>query len=486
MAVTLGGGGVGWVSATSPDGATTLIAIEPCRVLDTRPHPTSNIGGRETPLGGHDTHTIAVHGDNGDCTGIPTSATGVSLNVTAVGATALTFLAIWANDGGERPLASSLNPAPGQPPTPNAVVTQVSDTGEFNIFNMDGSVDVIVDVNGYYTDHDHDDRYLTDDEVDARIAEAEVGGPAGPPGADGVDGMDGVDGAELFDRTVVVNGGGTSLENGEAFRAAVSEVESNGPTVNDPWTIFLEPGLFELDDDVVIPDHVTVTGSGMEATTIEKTEPQPGVPMLQLDHGALRNVEILGSDQHALVASEGSVRVESVRFLVDDSTGLELDNGPHTVVDSEFVVTTTVNAFAINSTGEVSVRSSTLTALNGSSVELIAMNGGDMTVENSTIEGQAVGIFSCCTSNTGELTVRHSTIDVTREAILANVAALAVTIESSSVRGVGLNVVAINAGGSVATRSSAILGGDIGGFVPPAAVCRGTSTNSTFLTTTCP
>jgi hypothetical protein len=76
-----------------------------------------------------------------------TMIVGISLNVTAVGATAATFLTIWPD--GTRPLASSLNPAPGQPPTPNAVATQLSGAGAFNVFNRFGTVDVIVDVNGY-------------------------------------------------------------------------------------------------------------------------------------------------------------------------------------------------------------------------------------------------------------------------------------------------------------------------------------------------
>ena len=37
--------------------------------------------------------------------------------------------------------------------------TPLSAAGEFNIYNDAGDVDIIADVNGYYADHDHDDRY---------------------------------------------------------------------------------------------------------------------------------------------------------------------------------------------------------------------------------------------------------------------------------------------------------------------------------------
>lgn len=484
VAVTLGGGGMSLVAATNPEEAVAFVPIEPCRVADTRADPSLTVGPRDTPLGEEDTMTIMTHGDSGDCAGIPDTATGVSLNVTALNATTLTFLTVWAADGGERPRASSLNPAPGQPPTPNAVTTELSGAGAFNIFNSAGSVDVVVDVNGYYTDHTHDDRYPTEAEVDEKIAAAGIGGPAGPQGPPG---EDGADGSALFDRTIVVNSGGTSAENGDALRAAIVAVEANQPTVNDPWMVWLEPGLFELDRNIVVPDHVTIAGSGVEATTIEKTNPEfANEPILRLDHGALRDLEILGSDQSDLVQSQGSLHVESVRFIVDDSTGLDLLNGPHSVVDSEFEVSTPLNARGIQSSGDVTVTGTTFVALSGASIELIGMDGGEMTVDSSSFDGAGVGIYSCCFSNSGELTVRHSSIAMGEESILAELSPLAVEIESSRLDSGAVNAIELDNGGTVVMHSSTVLGGGIGGSVVPATVCRGTATDSTFLTTTCP
>jgi hypothetical protein len=122
----------------------TFRGISPCRLVDTR--PTSQVGS-ETTLGADDTRILMAHGSQGECT-LPTDAVGLSLNVTAVGATDPTFLTFW--PGGTRPKASSLNPAPGQPPTPNAVVTDLVPAGTFQLYNLAGSVDVIIDVNGYY------------------------------------------------------------------------------------------------------------------------------------------------------------------------------------------------------------------------------------------------------------------------------------------------------------------------------------------------
>jgi hypothetical protein len=153
VAVTLGAGGIGITHATTPAGATAFVPITPCRIVDTRPAPDT-VGSRTSPLGPGETFTIAAHGDNGNCTGIPTTATGLELNVTALGATSGTFLTVWA-DGATQPTASSLNPQPGAPPIPNSVTTGLSSAGQFNVFNAVGSVNVIVDVVGYYSDHQH-------------------------------------------------------------------------------------------------------------------------------------------------------------------------------------------------------------------------------------------------------------------------------------------------------------------------------------------
>lgn len=168
LAVSVGVGGVVPVRATSPAGAATFVPVNPCRLFDTRPEFA--IGDRTEPLGPDDTHTVNAVGTAGECE-LPTGASGLVLNVTAVDATQLTFLTIWPADE-PQPNASSLNPSPGGPPTPNAVSVDLSDAGSFSVYNYQGSVHVLADVVGYYTDHQHDDRYYTEAEVDARVAAA--------------------------------------------------------------------------------------------------------------------------------------------------------------------------------------------------------------------------------------------------------------------------------------------------------------------------
>jgi len=150
------------VDAAPGDTDTTFVAITPCRLADTRPAPDRV--GTAGSLGIDDTQTFAVHGSNGECT-IPTDAVAVSLNVTAVGASEESFLTLW--PGGAQPLVSSLNPAPGEPPTPNAVTVSLSAAGGFDLYNFVGTVNVVIDVNGYHTRAS-----LVD--IDARLAALET------------------------------------------------------------------------------------------------------------------------------------------------------------------------------------------------------------------------------------------------------------------------------------------------------------------------
>lgn len=136
-----------WSAGAAPgDSDTTFVPITACRLADTRPAP--NRVGSQSNFGIADTKTFQVTGSNGECVGLPTEAAAVSMNITALGATQQSFLTFWGS--GDRPLAASLNPSPDTPPTPNAVTTELSSTGAFDVYNDAGRVDLVIDVNGYY------------------------------------------------------------------------------------------------------------------------------------------------------------------------------------------------------------------------------------------------------------------------------------------------------------------------------------------------
>ncbi len=157
LAITLGAGGLQIANATVSTGAKpVLIPITPCRLLDTRPAPDT-VGTRSTPIGAAETATFAVRGANGQCN-IPAGAVAIATNFTVTNPTSGSFLTVFPADQ-PRPLASNLNWIGGQPPTPNQVTVKLSATGTIGIYNHAGTVNVLVDIVGYYEDHNHDDRY---------------------------------------------------------------------------------------------------------------------------------------------------------------------------------------------------------------------------------------------------------------------------------------------------------------------------------------
>ena len=169
VAVILGAGVVmpSASAAVTTGNRSVFVPIAPCRLFDTRPGSDVNVGPRATPIAPGEAYTQQVTGTSGHCV-IPTDATAISMNVTAVGGTASSFLTVYPADAA-RPQASNLNWTAGAAPTPNKVDVKLSGTGAINLFNLAGTVDVLADAVGYYADHNHDDRYYTKAEIDANV-----------------------------------------------------------------------------------------------------------------------------------------------------------------------------------------------------------------------------------------------------------------------------------------------------------------------------
>lgn len=142
----LGVGALRIVDAATGGSASSFVPIAPCRLADTR--TSSRVGPRATPIGQGESVTFTVRGSNGDCS-IPSDATGITANVTSVNPSAASYLTVWPADV-TRPNASSLNYVAGQPPTPNAVTVTLSADGRIKAYNNAGTVDLIIDISGYY------------------------------------------------------------------------------------------------------------------------------------------------------------------------------------------------------------------------------------------------------------------------------------------------------------------------------------------------
>ncbi|MEZ5145454.1 MAG: alpha/beta hydrolase, partial [Acidimicrobiales bacterium] len=123
--------------------STLFHAVGPSRILDSRPGGPQ-VGPFSSPWGPGTTREVSVAGVGG----VPADADAVVLNVTATSTTAASFLSVWPT-GGPRPLVSSLNWSAGQT-VPNAVTVKVGAGGTVSVFNPTGSVDVVIDVVGWF------------------------------------------------------------------------------------------------------------------------------------------------------------------------------------------------------------------------------------------------------------------------------------------------------------------------------------------------
>ncbi|MDQ6713502.1 MAG: hypothetical protein M3Z28_10005, partial [Candidatus Dormibacteraeota bacterium] len=137
----------GWFTDGSNPSATggTFTGVTPVRILDTR----VGTGGFRAPLGAGQSLALQVAGFGG----VPTMtdqvvATAVVVNVTVTDTTSGSYLTIYPS-GAALPLASDLN-WPAGATVPNLALVKLGADGKIVIYNGYGSVDVIVDVVGWY------------------------------------------------------------------------------------------------------------------------------------------------------------------------------------------------------------------------------------------------------------------------------------------------------------------------------------------------
>jgi hypothetical protein len=167
-AVTLGGSTLGIVQASVSSGDRAVyVPITPVRVLDTR---------AGTPIT-NTTLKVVVEGSINLPSGstqvvVPVDASAVALNITVTegqknGQYGFVTAFPCTSDTDTPPNASSLN-FESNVDIANAMNVTTSANGSICLY-VYGTADLIVDIAGYYTDHNHDDRYYTETEVDTAL-----------------------------------------------------------------------------------------------------------------------------------------------------------------------------------------------------------------------------------------------------------------------------------------------------------------------------
>jgi hypothetical protein len=165
-----------FAGAAGGDTISSFVPIVPCRLADTRPG-ADHVGTHDTLVAQVEA-IFNVWGPNGNCT-IPSTATGIAANITAVNPTATSYLTVFPSDAATRPLSSNLNWTAASSATPNQVTVALSFIGQVSAFNNAGSVDIIIDLVGYY-----------------------VPTAAGPPGPQGEPGLTGIVTSQDFNSAI--------------------------------------------------------------------------------------------------------------------------------------------------------------------------------------------------------------------------------------------------------------------------------------------
>jgi hypothetical protein len=131
----------GWFSdGTGPAGGSLFVGVTPARILDTR-------AGQS--LGPNSIRVVSIAGQGGvPATNATVPPTAVVLNVTVTNPTTSSYLTAWPA-GLAQPTASDLNYVAGLT-VPNMVVVKLGANGAIDLYNAFGSVDVVIDVVGWY------------------------------------------------------------------------------------------------------------------------------------------------------------------------------------------------------------------------------------------------------------------------------------------------------------------------------------------------
>jgi hypothetical protein len=145
-----------YTSASASGGSGGYTPLAPARILDTRqPAGSCTPSCATLTPGGSMRLQVANSSDITTLTpsGVPstlatTPPAAVVLNVTATNPTAASFLTIY--PGGTQPVISDLNVVPGST-VANLVVVKLAPDGSITIFNNAGNVDVVVDVEGWFS-----------------------------------------------------------------------------------------------------------------------------------------------------------------------------------------------------------------------------------------------------------------------------------------------------------------------------------------------
>lgn len=343
VAVALGGGAVQLAHATINSGTkNVVVTVSPSRVVDTTASPKLGLSSVLTTGVGR---TIRVTGSISTSTGtrtvVPTTATAVIVNVTAVSPTASGSLTVRNADTTGTPTVPTMSVAASRTETTGVTVsipTSGTNAGKVNLWYQSSTVgattNVRLDIIGYTTDHTHDDRYYTKTQIDTALSgKADTGVTTGLATR--------ITALELGNVITVADSGGDF----STIAAALNSITTSSP--GNPYLVRVAPGIY--DGIVTLRDNVTVEGAGPGVTVLTNIGEDTVVLASEVTGAALRSLSVVSTGEAAIRPIDllfSEVEVSDVHVIAQASASAEAIRVGSSEVDLEDIAVEVVAPIA--------------------------------------------------------------------------------------------------------------------------------------------
>ena len=385
---------------STPPAGGEYVPVTAFRIVDTR----SGLGGSTLGPGGTDSFTV---------TGVgavpPSGVSSVVLNVTAVNATADTFLTAFPSGAARPTTAATLNDSPGVTAS-NLAFVQVGSNGQVSVYNNAGSTDLVVDVEGYVTDSTATaagSTFASTPLVAIADTRSGLGVPKGPLGAG---------------QTVQVTVGGTGGVPASGVTAVVLNVTAANPTAPTFLTVWRAGDAR--------PNDGTVTAAGQINVSQTATVPTYATSAAAVDvYNNAGSTDVIVSVEGYFLAPSGSTQAATFvpvvqQRVLDTRDGTGGTSGP---IGAGGAFTATVTGPSPAPAGDVSAAVLNITTTQSTSAGyLTAWATGSAQPSNSLLNmtaGVTVGTLAIVpTSSTGQVSFYVGMASGASTQVLADVA----------------------------------------------------------------
>jgi hypothetical protein len=180
---------------------------------------------------------------------------------------------------------------------------------------------------------------------------------------------DNVDDGVIFTRTIVVNPVDSTIQNGDALRAAITAANA----APQRFQVLLEPGIYETGTTPIVVGNVHVRGSGVNFTRIFGEVPgiaDGGVFVLQ--NGAqLSDLSVSNTNDDSVVG----IRLAPIDFAVSTLTDVNV---------FALSITQSAHGIVVDAGANLALDTVTVSGSGNSDSDSVWMNGGNMTARGLT------------------------------------------------------------------------------------------------------